>query len=96
MVALGMGSAAAAGSGSFLHSAPVRIPLLIAAAMGATFTLYVVWNGWRRRNHPAAQWRRRTLSARERRSIIIAVTSSGLTWVLIVAELTAHSFLHPS
>jgi len=54
-VALGMGSVAAAGSSSFIHSTPVRIPLMIMAAIGATVTLCVVWNGWRLRNRPAAR-----------------------------------------
>src|SRR5215471_19941071 len=77
-VALGIGSVAAAGSSSFIHSDPVRIPLMILSAIGATITLYVVWNGWRLRNRPSARWRKQPLSIRERRRIGVAIAFSLL------------------
>ena len=94
-VFLGIGSATAAGSSSFLHSDPVRIPLMILAAVFATITLYVIWNGWRLRKRPEAQWRRRPLTRRERWSIGVGLGASVLSWLLVLGELYAHRVLHP-
>jgi hypothetical protein len=94
-VALGIGSAAAAGGASFVHSDPVRIPLMIVAAMGATVTQYVVWKGWRLRNLPSARWRKRPLSSAERWRIGAALASSILSWLLVICEILAHRALHP-
>ncbi len=94
-VALGIGSVAAAGSSSFLHSDPVRIPLMIMAAIGATITLYVLWKGWRLRNLPSAHWRKRPLSNAERWRIGVALAFSILSWLLVIGEILAHRALHP-
>ena len=94
-VALGIGSVAAAGSSSFIHSTAIRIPLMIMAAVGATVTLYVVCNGWRLRNRPSARWRKQQVSKRERRRIGMAVAFSLLSWSLVIAEIFAHRVLHP-
>lgn len=95
-VGLGIGSvAAAAGAAPFFHSDPVRLPLMVLAALGATFTLYVLWNGWRLRNRPEAQWRRRPLTNRQRWSIGIALSTSLLSWFLIIVELLTHRMFHP-
>ncbi len=93
-VALGIGSVAAAGSSSFLHSDPVRIPLMTMAAIGATVTLYVVWKGWRLRNLPSARWRKRPLSSAERWRVGAALASSILSWLLVISEILAHHALH--
>jgi hypothetical protein len=94
-VALGIGSVAAAGGSSFLHSDPVRIPLMIMAVIGATVTLYVVWKGWRLRDLPSARWRKRPLSSAERWRIGAALASSILSWLLVIGEILAHRVLHP-
>ena len=89
-VAIGLGSFAAATASSRFHSAPVRIPLMIAAAIGATLTLYVLWNGWRLRRRPSAQWRRRPLTAGQRSRIALALGSAVFSWALVIAELLIH------
>ena len=94
-VALGIGSVTAARSGSLIHSDPVRLSLMVIAALGATFTLYVLWNGWRLRNRPEARWRRRPLTNRERWRIGIGLASSVLSWMLIIGEIYAHRIFHP-
>ncbi len=95
-VALGISSMVAAGSSSFLHSDPVRIPLMFGTAIAATVTLYVIWNGWRLRRNPAARWRRQPLSKRERWAVALGLTSSLLSWALVIGEFVAHRVLHPT
>ena len=94
-VLLGIGGVTAAARSTFLHSDPVRIPLMICAAVCATITLYVIWNGWRLRNRPEAQWRVRPLTRRERWNIGIALGTSILSLSLVIGEFYAHGILHP-
>jgi hypothetical protein len=91
---LGVGSSVAASGSSFFHSAPVRLPLMTFAALTASFTLFVVGNGWRLRNRPAAQWRRKPLSPRQKVSSLVAVAFSVLSLILVFAEILAHNYLH--
>ena len=93
---LGVSSVVVVGAAPFWHSDAVRIPLMMAAGMGATVSLYVVWNGWRLRNRPEARWRRRPLSRSERWKIAVSLVSSLLTWALILGELATHHRFHPS
>src|SRR3974377_267678 len=86
-VAIGL-SALAAASGIYApatgwHQDAIRIPLLILAAIGALVNLAVI--GWIRhlRNLPAAQWRRRELSAREKRSERLQVILAIVTLILV-------------
>jgi hypothetical protein len=92
---LGIASTTVAARSSFIHSDPIRIPLMIISALGALAVLYVLWNGWRLRNSPAAQWRRQPLSRRERWSVVFALASSLLTLALVVGEYFAHPIMHP-
>ena len=91
---LGLASVTAAAKSSFIHSDPVRIPLMVVSALGATVVLYVLWNGWRLRNSSGALWRRRLLTRRERWSIGFALTCSVLTWALVIGEYVAHPIVH--
>src|SRR5687768_16140506 len=61
----GLGALGAAGASSFIHSDPVRILLMVLATVGATATLFVIWNQRRLRNHPAARWRKKPLTTVE-------------------------------
>ncbi len=91
---LGIASATVAARSSFVHSDPVRIPLMIASALGATLVLYALWNGWRLRSSSGASWRRRPLTKRERWSIAFALACSLLTWALVIGEYFAHPIMH--
>jgi hypothetical protein len=93
---LSMGSVAAAGSSSFLHSEPLRSLLMLAAMFTALFTLYVVLNGYRLRNQAASRWRRQPLSRREKISIAFSVSSAAISLLLVLAEFWAHGIVHPS
>ena len=97
-VAIGLGALAAA-SGIYapargFHQDAIRIPMLIVAAAGAILNLLVL--AWIRhlRSRPAAQWRRRTLTAREMRSERLQVVLAIVTLVLVGLETWTHPMVH--
>jgi hypothetical protein len=97
-VAIGL-SALAAASGVYapargFHQDAIRIPMLIVAAAGAVLNLGVL--AWIRhlRNRPAAQWRRRELTAREKRSERLQVVLAVVTLVLVGLETWTHPMVH--
>lgn len=97
-VAIGL-SALAAASGVYgpakgWHQDAIRIPMLIFAAAGAVINLAVL--GWIRhlRNRPSAQWRRRELSAKERRSEHFQVALAMITLILVGLETWTHPMVH--
>ena len=97
-VAIGL-SALAAASGIYapakgFHQDAIRIPMLILATVGAVVNLAVVL--WIRhlRNRPSAQWRRRELSPKERRSEKLQIAMAILTLVLVGLESWTHPMVH--
>jgi len=97
-VAIGL-SALAAASGVYapargFHQDAIRIPMLIVAAAGAVLNLGVL--AWIRhlRNRPAAQWRRRELTAREKSSERLQVVLAVVTLVLVGLETWTHPMVH--
>ncbi len=84
----------AAGASSWLHQDQVRIPLMVFATAAALANLYIVWNGWRLRRAPAAAWRVRPLTAREKRRTTFVLLSSIVTLALIAGEIYGHHVLH--
>jgi len=97
-VAIGLGALAAAGGiyapARGFHQDAIRIPMLILAAAGAILNLAVL--AWIRhlRSRPAAQWRRRTLTAREMRSERLQVVLAIVTLVLVGLETWTHPMVH--
>jgi len=99
-VAIGL-SALAAASGIYapakgFHQDAIRIPMLILATAGAVVNLAVL--AWIRhlRSRPAAQWRRRELSAKEKRSEKLQVILAVLTLILVGVETWTHTLVHRS
>jgi formate hydrogenlyase subunit 3/multisubunit Na+/H+ antiporter MnhD subunit len=97
-VAIGL-TALAAASGIYapakgFHQDAIRIPMLILAAAGAITNLAVLM--WIRhlRNQPSAQWRRRELSTKEKRSERLQVALAILTLVLVGLETWTHPMVH--
>src|SRR3984885_7524458 len=97
-VAIGL-SALAAASGIYapargFHQDAIRIPMLALAAAGALLNLAVL--AWIRhlRARPAAQWRRRELSAKEKRSERLQVVLAIVTLALVGLEIWTHSMVH--
>lgn len=77
-----------------LHRDSIRIPMLIIAVVGAVLNLVVL--AWIKhlRERPEAQWRRRELSPKQRRSERLQVAMAVLTLVLVGAETWTHAILH--
>lgn len=97
-VAIGLTALAAAG-GTYapargFHQDAIRIPMLILAAVGAIVNLAVLAWIWRLRSRPAAQWRRRELSAKERRSERLQVILAVVTLILVGLETWTHPMVH--
>jgi hypothetical protein len=93
---LGGLSAGVAQSVVFFHSAPVRLPLLALATIGALLNLWLLFNAWRLRSAPSAQWRRKPLLPAERRRIVIVAVLSVVTLTLVGTELYLHHKYHGS
>jgi hypothetical protein len=97
-LAIGLGALAAA-SGVYApargwHQDAIRIPMLIFAAAGAIVNLAVLGWIWRLRARPSAQWRRRELSPREKRSERLQVALAILTLILVGLETWTHPMIH--
>ncbi len=97
-VAIGL-SALAAASGIYapakgFHQDAIRIPMLILATVGAVVNLAVL--AWIRhlRSRPSAQWRRRELSSKEKRSEKLQVAMAILTLILVGLETWTHPMVH--
>jgi hypothetical protein len=77
-----------------LHKDSIRIPMLVIAVAGAVVNLIVLAWMRRLRNRPEAQWRRREISKKQRRSEQFQVAMAVLTLVLVAAEMWTHAILH--
>jgi hypothetical protein len=97
-VAIGLTALAAAGGiyapARGFHQDAIRIPMLILAAAGAILNLAVL--AWIRhlRSRPAAQWRRRPLTPRQKRSELLQIVLAVVTLVLVALETWTHTLVH--
>ena len=97
-VAIGL-TALAAASGVYapargFHQDAIRIPMLIVAAAGALINLAVLGWIWHLRSRPSAQWRRRELSPRQKRSERLQVVLAVITLILVALETWTHPMVH--
>jgi hypothetical protein len=97
-VAIGLSALAAAGGvyapARGFHQDAIRIPMLTLAAAGAIINLAVLGWIWRLRSRPSAQWRRRELTPRQKRSERLQVILSVVTLVLVGLEVWTHPMVH--
>jgi len=95
-VAIGL-TALAAGSiyvpVEWFHQDAIRIPMLIVATLGVVVNLGVLAWIWHLRTQPSAQWRRRVVSAKERRSERLQVAMAVVTLALVGVEVWMHAAL---
>jgi hypothetical protein len=77
-----------------LHADIIRIPVLLVSAAAAVIMLAVLWNSWRARNRPAARWRKKPMTLREKFSFAITLVASVLTVALVVGEVIEHPIFH--
>jgi len=97
-VAIGL-TALAAASGIYapargFHQDAIRIPMLWLAAVGAIVNLAVLGWIWKLRAQPSAQWRRREISQKEKRSERLQVALAILTLLLVGLEVWTHPMVH--
>jgi hypothetical protein len=97
-VAIGLSALAAAGGvyapARGFHQDAIRIPMLTLAAVGALINLAVLAWIWHLRSRPSAQWRRRELSPRQKRSERLQVILSVVTLILVGLEVWTHPMVH--
>ena len=76
------------------HRDALRIPMLTIAVVGAVINLIVL--AWIRhlRARPSAQWRRREITPKQRRSERLQVALALLTLVLVGVETWLHIVVH--
>ena len=77
-----------------LHKDSIRIPMLVLAVGGAVLNLLVLAWVWHLRNRPEAQWRRRELTQKQRRSERLQVAMAILTLALVGLEVWTHAIIH--
>ena len=97
-VAIGLGALAAV-SGIYApargwHQDAIRIPMLIFATAGALVNLAVLGWIWRLRAQGSAQWRRKELTKKQRRSERLQVVLAIVTLVLVGLETWTHPMVH--
>jgi hypothetical protein len=97
-VAIGL-SALAAASGVYApatgwHQDAIRIPMLILATLGAVVNLAVLGWIWYLRSRPAAQWRRKELTSKQKRSERLQVVLAVITLLLVGLETWTHTIVH--
>ena len=97
-VAIGL-TALAAASGIYapargFHQDAIRIPMLIFAAAGAVVNLAVPAWIWHLRARPSAQWRKREVSLKEKRSERLQVVLAVVTLILVGLETWTHPMVH--
>ena len=68
----------------------LRVTLLVGALSGSILTLGIVLRAIRLRNRPAARWRLRPLSIKQKRMELLQVSLSLLTLLLVVVEEYLH------
>src|SRR5215472_7005685 len=97
-VAIGLTALAAAGGvyapARGFHQDAIRIPMLVVAAAGAILNLAVLAWIWHLRSRPAAQWRLRPLSAKQKRSERLQVVLAVVTLILVGLETWTHPMVH--
>jgi hypothetical protein len=91
---VGLGAVAGAVKASRLHADIIRIPVLFVSAAAAVIMLAVLWNSLRARNRPAARWRKKPMTLREKFSFAITLVASVLTVALVVGEVIEHPIFH--
>lgn len=78
----------------WFHQDAIRIPMLWIATVGAIADLAVLWWTRRLRMQPAAQWRRRELSGKEKRSRGFQLALAVVTLTLVSTEAWTHHKIH--
>ena len=76
------------------HQDAIRIPMLIFATAGSLVNLTLLAWIWRLRSKPSAQWRKKPISAKQKRSERLQIFLAVLTLLLVGLETWTHSKIH--
>jgi hypothetical protein len=99
-IAIGIGSLAlSTGAGAAVvrfHGDAIRVPMIVIALLGSLLNLAILMHVRHLRHRPAAQWRVKPLSSREKRSEFTQLILSLATLVLIGVEEYLHFSFHGS
>ena len=99
-LAIGIGSLAlSTGAGAAVvrfHGDAIRVPMIVIALLGSLLNLAILMHVRHLRRRPAAQWRVKPLSNREKRSELTQLILSLATLVLVGVEEYLHFSLHGS
>jgi hypothetical protein len=99
-IAIGIGSLAlSTGAGAAVvrfHEDAIRVPMIVIALLGSLLNLAILMHVRHLRHRPAAQWRVKPLSEREKRSELSQLILSLATLVLVGVEEYLHFSLHGS
>jgi hypothetical protein len=76
------------------HRDSIRIPMLTLAVVGALVNLAVLFWVRRLRARPEAQWRRREITMKERRSERLQLAMAVVTLILVALEVWSHPIVH--
>jgi hypothetical protein len=86
-LAIGIGSLAlSTGAGAAMvrfHTDAIRVPMIVIALLGSLLNLAILMHVRHLRNRPAAQWRQKPLSLRQKRTELAQLVLSAATLVLI-------------
>jgi len=78
------------------HTDAIRVPMIVLALVGSLLNLAILMHVRHLRNRPAAQWRQKPLSLRQKRTELAQLVLSLATLVLIGVEEYLHLSLHHS
>jgi hypothetical protein len=99
-LAIGIGSLAlSTGAGAAIvrfHANWIRVPMIVIALLGSLLNLAILMHVRHLRNRPAAQWRQKPLSLRQKRGELAQLVLALATLVLISVEEYLHFSLHHS
>lgn len=87
-------AAFAVGWARYLHRDIIRVPVLLVAIAGAGLNLYLLWKRQQLRDAPAAAWRKKALTKRERFRIALVLSLSILTLAFAASEIYLHRLIH--
>jgi hypothetical protein len=99
-IAIGIGALAlSTGAGAAMvgfHTDAIRVPMIVVALLGSLLNLAILMHVRHLRNRPAAQWRQKPLSPKQKRTELAQLVLSVSTLALIVVEEYIHLSLHHS
>jgi hypothetical protein len=99
-LAIGIGSLAlSTGAGAAIvrfHADWIRVPMIVIALLGSLLNLAILMHVRHLRSRPAAQWRQKPLSLRQKRGELAQLVLSLATLALIGVEEYLHFNLHHS